>query len=81
MLPNTFSRSVKNSFWIVDNKLKIFFSIQAGRLNHANKCALHAELVALQIHLVNRAIDGHQIYCILGLNSAQVDILICETLT
>ncbi|KAK4021130.1 hypothetical protein OUZ56_003057 [Daphnia magna] len=57
------------------------YFLQAGKLSHANQCALQAELVALQIHLVSRAADGQHIYCILGLNAAQVDVLICETLT
>lgn len=50
-------------------------------MNHANGCALQAELVALQIHLLSRSTDGQQTYSILGLNVLQVDTLICETLT
>lgn len=55
--------------------------LQAGKLNHANSCAQKAELIALQIHMVNRSPASGQVYCILDLNAAQVNYLIAEYFT
>ncbi len=46
-------------------------------MNHAVQCTLRAELVALQIHLVERA----PVHCLLGLDARQVDELVVHHLT
>ncbi len=55
--------------------------MQAGKLNHSSSCAQKAELIALQIHIVNRSTINSQVYCILELNAAQVNHLISEYFT
>ena len=55
--------------------------MQAGKLNHADKCRLQAELVALQIHLLERAANNAEAYCILQLSAHQVHHLIVDYFT
>jgi len=50
-------------------------------LNHGRECALQAELIALQIHLVNRSPGNTQIYCLIGLNAVQINQLISDYFT
>ena len=61
-------------------------------MSHAAQCALRAELMALQIHLVDRASGSgnslgvgtptsNQVYCILRLDPAQVNQLIADYFT
>ncbi|CAD6223033.1 GSCOCG00005360001-RA-CDS [Cotesia congregata] len=55
--------------------------LQDSKLNTANKCSHQAQLVALQLSLLNGVGVNHQVNCLLNLSNEEINKALCQTLT
>ncbi|XP_074094881.1 spatacsin [Cotesia typhae] len=55
--------------------------LQDSKLNTANKCSHQAQLVALQLSLLNGVAVNHQVTCLLNLSNEEINKALCQTLT
>ncbi|XP_008543727.1 spatacsin [Microplitis demolitor] len=55
--------------------------LQDNKLNTAHKCSHQAQLVALQLSLLNGVAVNQQVTCLLNLSNEEINKALCQTLT
>lgn len=56
------------------------YFLQDNKLNLANRCARQAQLVALQLSLLNGVSQNHEVTCLLNLTTEEINKVMCQAL-